>query len=85
MNTEELKQYLNGKSEIITTPVTKDYFSITRNWYESLKNVNCDHLALVICLDQDCYNLTKEYNIPSIFAAHANAFGVLISLLNVST
>lgn len=70
MNTEELKQYLNGKSEIITTPVTKDYFSITRNWYESLKNVNCDHLALVICLDEDCYNLTKEYNIPSILSIY---------------
>lgn len=62
----DLNLYLKNKKEIIITPVTKDYIELTRNWYESLKQIKCDHLALVVALDLECYEYLLKYKIPVI-------------------
>jgi len=64
---EFLKQYLNNKEYIYITSLTHEYIEIARNWYESLKHINSNHLALVIALDEKCYKAMNIFNIPSVY------------------
>lgn len=64
---EFLESFLKNKEYIYITSLTHEYVDITRNWYESLKRINSHHLALVISLDEKCYRLMHEYNIPTVY------------------
>jgi hypothetical protein len=61
-----LNVYLENKKHVIVTLVTKDFVTMTHNWYLSLKNVNLHDQALVVALDEECYQKMQEYNIPSV-------------------
>jgi hypothetical protein len=69
MTTEDnnfLQDYLKNKSEIISTPITYDYISLTKNWFLSLKKLNLDNQCLIIALDNESYVDLKNNNIPVI-------------------
>jgi hypothetical protein len=61
-----LKSFLKNKEYIYITTVTHEFSEMTYNWFLSLKNINQEHLALVISLDEKCYNEMLKYNIPTV-------------------
>lgn len=62
-----LDQYLKDKPYIYVASVTKDYTDMARNWHLSLKNINSEHLGIVISLDKVCYDEMQKHNIPCVF------------------
>jgi len=62
-----LESFLKNKEYIYVTTVTHEFSEMTYNWFLSLKNIKQEHLALVIALDEKCYNQMLEYNIPVVF------------------
>lgn len=70
MKNDELLEYLNGKKEIVITPITKDYILLTRNWYESLKKIKWDQICLVVSLDDETYEELTYLNIPTIRSSY---------------
>lgn len=61
-----LDNFLKNKSYIYLTSITKEYVTMTHNWFESLKNINSENLALVISLDNESYINLRKLNIPTV-------------------
>jgi hypothetical protein len=59
--------FLKNKKYIYLTSVTHEYCEMAYNWFISLKNINSDHLCLVIALDEKCYTYMKHHSIPSVY------------------
>jgi len=62
-----LNSYLTNKKYIYLTSITQEYVDMTRNWYESLGNINSKDKALVVALDKTSYIQMQHYNIPSVY------------------
>jgi hypothetical protein len=62
-----LDVFLKDKSYIYITSLTKEFWDMGYNWVLSLKNINQDHLALIICLDIESYKELKNLNLNCVF------------------
>jgi hypothetical protein len=63
---ETLENFLKDKTDIYLTSITKEYIDLTFNWFESLKNINSQHIAFVIALDETSYEKLLSKNIHCI-------------------
>lgn len=62
-----LKEFLRDKRYIYLTSVTHEFCDMTLNWLRSLKNINSDHLALVVCVDEACYKFMKSHHSACVY------------------
>lgn len=62
-----LNSYLANKKYAYITSVTHEYADIAYNWFLSLKNIQSEHLAVVIALDKKCYEQMQKYNVPCVY------------------
>jgi len=70
MNKEEFIDYINGKEQIVITPVSNEYLLLTRNWYESLKRINWDNMCVVVALDDEIYQELTNFKIPCVRSSY---------------
>jgi hypothetical protein len=62
-----LKFFLKNKEYIYITVVTKEFSDMAYNWFLSLKKIKQEHLALIVALDEECYEEIKKLNIPCLY------------------
>jgi hypothetical protein len=62
-----LDEYVKDKEYIYIASVTKDYADMALNWHLSLKNIQSEHLGVVVSLDKICYEKMQKYGIPTVF------------------
>jgi hypothetical protein len=64
---EYLDIFLKDKPYIYLTSLTKEFWEMGYNWVLSLKKIKQEHLSLIICLDEESYQKTKELNLNCVF------------------
>ena len=62
-----LDSYLKDKEYIYVSTITHEYCDMAYNWFLSLKNINQEHLSLIIALDKKGYNKLLNYNVPCVY------------------
>ena len=62
-----LESFLRDKTYIYLSSVTHEFCEMAYNWFLSLKNIKSEHLALIVALDEKCYEYMKNKSIPSVY------------------
>jgi hypothetical protein len=55
-----LDVFLKNKKYIYITSITKEYCDFAHNWFLSLKQIQQDHLSLIVCLDKQSYDFLNN-------------------------
>lgn len=71
-NKKILDNFLKDKTYIYLTSITKEFKEMALNWYLSLKNIQSEHLALLVCADIESYEYLQSNNVRQCIYLDSN-------------